>query len=226
MQVVMQLVDGIVRRSSEQLSESTGLLQDILRAAADPQVGLGASAWRGKPLWLCGRQGPRDGAAAWRFTAAACAPCPSLQPLSMPLPTTLVHPPPPHAPQTGEWELPLRPDKLDAMRAVMAGSSGGLDEGLLASCYSWMRKASEDKLDGEGGAENRCAGHAYCSAVRTHAAQQCTAIAAGVGFMRCGRLGWMVTLGESTLPPFVHPHPSQAWLRCCRRCCSCPRASS
>ncbi|PRW58323.1 hypothetical protein C2E21_3211 [Chlorella sorokiniana] len=84
--VVMQLVDGIVRRSSEQLSESTGLLQDILMAAADPQ--------------------------------------------------------------TGEWTLPLQPDKLEAMQAVMAANASGLDESLLASCYSWMRKAAEDKLDG------------------------------------------------------------------------------
>ncbi|KAI7839062.1 hypothetical protein COHA_007204 [Chlorella ohadii] len=84
--VVMQLVDGIVRRSSEQLSESTGLLQDILKAAADPQ--------------------------------------------------------------TGEWELPLQPDKLEAMRGVMAANAASLDESLLASCYSWLRKASEDKLDG------------------------------------------------------------------------------
>jgi hypothetical protein len=35
----MQLVDGMVKRTSEQLTESTSLLQDILKAAADPQVG-------------------------------------------------------------------------------------------------------------------------------------------------------------------------------------------
>ena len=34
----MQLVDGMVKRTSEQLTESTSLLQDILKAAADPQV--------------------------------------------------------------------------------------------------------------------------------------------------------------------------------------------
>ncbi|KAL4418972.1 hypothetical protein ABPG77_000885 [Micractinium sp. CCAP 211/92] len=84
--VVMQLVDSMVKRTNEQLTESTGLLQEILRAAADPQ--------------------------------------------------------------TGEWQLPLSPDKLEAMRGVMAANPGALDEGLLASCYSWMRKASDDKLDG------------------------------------------------------------------------------
>ena len=41
LQVVMQLVDGMVKRTSEQLTESTSLLQDILKAAADPQVGAG-----------------------------------------------------------------------------------------------------------------------------------------------------------------------------------------
>lgn len=37
--VVMQLVDSVVQRTNEQLSESTALLQDILKAAADEQVG-------------------------------------------------------------------------------------------------------------------------------------------------------------------------------------------
>ncbi|PSC76574.1 hypothetical protein C2E20_0188 [Micractinium conductrix] len=84
--VVMQLVDSMVQRTNEQLNESTSLLQQILRAAADPQ--------------------------------------------------------------TGEWELPLPADKLAAMQAVMAANPEALDEGLLASCYSWMRKAAEDKMDG------------------------------------------------------------------------------
>ena len=30
----------------------------------------------------------------------------------------------------------------------MAANADRLDEGLLASAYSWMRKAGEDKLDG------------------------------------------------------------------------------
>ena len=34
----MQLVDGMVKATNEQLTESTSLLQDILKAAADPQV--------------------------------------------------------------------------------------------------------------------------------------------------------------------------------------------
>ncbi|KAL4431208.1 hypothetical protein ABPG75_006464 [Micractinium tetrahymenae] len=84
--VVMQLVDSMVKRTNEQLTESTSLLQDILRAAADPQ--------------------------------------------------------------TGEWQLPLAPSQVEAMKGVMAANAAALDEGLLASCYSWMRKASDDKLDG------------------------------------------------------------------------------
>lgn len=50
--------------------------------------------------------------------------------------------------QTGEWDLPLAPEKLEAMRKVMAAQSEGLDESLLAACYSWMRKSAEEKLDG------------------------------------------------------------------------------
>ena len=47
-QVVMQLVDSMVQRTNEQLNESTSLLQQILRAAADPQVlPLAAAAARG-----------------------------------------------------------------------------------------------------------------------------------------------------------------------------------
>lgn len=38
LQVVMQLVDSMVKRTNEQLTESTSLLQDVLRAAADPQA--------------------------------------------------------------------------------------------------------------------------------------------------------------------------------------------
>jgi hypothetical protein len=35
------------------------------------------------------------------------------------------------------------------MRAVMRSQPGGMDESLLSACYSWMRKAAEDKMDGE-----------------------------------------------------------------------------
>ena len=105
--VVMQLVDTVVQRTNEQLTESTSLLQDILKAAADPQ--------------------------------------------------------------TGEWELPLAPDKLEAMRAVMAADPGALDESLLAACYSWMRKASEDKLDGACGGCGLARGpRTACAAARGH----------------------------------------------------------
>jgi hypothetical protein len=33
----------------------------------------------------------------------------------------------------------------------MDANAAAMDESLLAACYSWMRKASEDKLDGAWG---------------------------------------------------------------------------
>lgn len=44
----MQLVDSMVKRTNEQLTESTGLLQEILRAAADPQAGQSGGLGRGR----------------------------------------------------------------------------------------------------------------------------------------------------------------------------------
>lgn len=84
--VVMQLVDAMVKQTAEQLSDSSEILQEILKAAADER--------------------------------------------------------------TGEWQLPLPPSQLEAMRAVMDKYEDRLDEALISNCYAWMRKASEDKLDG------------------------------------------------------------------------------
>lgn len=49
---------------------------------------------------------------------------------------------------TGEWEVPLPAEKIAAMRDVMQSNYGSLDEALLSSCFAWMKKASDDKLDG------------------------------------------------------------------------------
>jgi hypothetical protein len=50
--------------------------------------------------------------------------------------------------RTGEWTLPLPADKVKAMRAAMDARADSLDEALLSNCFAWMRKASDDKLDG------------------------------------------------------------------------------
>lgn len=84
--VVMQLVDAMVRKTNEQLTDSAGVLQEILLAAADER--------------------------------------------------------------TGEWSLPLSPEALAGMRAAMEARADQLDEALLSNCFAWMRKASDDKLDG------------------------------------------------------------------------------
>ncbi|KAL4524757.1 hypothetical protein Ndes2526B_g06947 [Nannochloris sp. 'desiccata'] len=84
--VVMQLVDAMVRKTNAQLTDSAGVLQEILKAAADER--------------------------------------------------------------TGEWKLPLPADKVAAMRAAMDARAEFIDEALLSNCFAWMRKASDDNLDG------------------------------------------------------------------------------
>ena len=49
---------------------------------------------------------------------------------------------------TGEWQVPLPADKVEAMRAVMKGQADQIDEAVLSSCFAWIKKASDDKLDG------------------------------------------------------------------------------
>ncbi|GAB4822728.1 hypothetical protein N2152v2_009774 [Parachlorella kessleri] len=48
----------------------------------------------------------------------------------------------------GEWQVPLSPDKLQAMKKVMEDNSDRLDEALLSNAFAWLRKSSEDKMDG------------------------------------------------------------------------------
>ena len=50
--------------------------------------------------------------------------------------------------RTGEWKLPLAADKVEAMRAALEKKADSVDEALLSNCFSWMRKASDDELDG------------------------------------------------------------------------------
>ena len=84
--VVMQLVDAMVRKTNEQLSDSAAVLQTILKAGANEE--------------------------------------------------------------TGEWSLPLAQDRVEAMRAVMDANAAAIDEALLSNAFAWMRKASDDTLDG------------------------------------------------------------------------------
>lgn len=83
---VMQLVDAMVKKTTEQLDDSSTILQKILAAAADES--------------------------------------------------------------TGEWKVPLQEDAIEKMKAAMELHSDALDEALLSNCFAWMRKASDDNLDG------------------------------------------------------------------------------
>jgi flagellar biosynthesis regulator FlaF len=49
---------------------------------------------------------------------------------------------------TGEWQVPLPAERVSAMKDVMMANYGAVDEALLSSCFAWMKKASDDKLDG------------------------------------------------------------------------------
>ena len=84
--VVMQLVDAMVKKTNDQLSDSAVILQEIVIAAADEE--------------------------------------------------------------TGEWQVPLSSEKVEAMQKAMEERLEHLDEALLSNCFAWMRKASEDNLDG------------------------------------------------------------------------------
>ncbi|CAG9463403.1 unnamed protein product [Pedinophyceae sp. YPF-701] len=50
----------------------------------------------------------------------------------------------------GEWELPLPAEAVERMRAVLheRAEEGRVDEAMLANGFAWMRKASDDGLDG------------------------------------------------------------------------------
>jgi flagellar biosynthesis regulator FlaF len=49
---------------------------------------------------------------------------------------------------TGEWSVPLPAERVAAMKEVMMANYDAVDEALLSSCFAWMKKASDDKLDG------------------------------------------------------------------------------
>jgi len=52
------------------------------------------------------------------------------------------------ADENGEWEVPLPEDKLEAMNQAMEKYDGKIDEAVLSNAFAWMRKASDEKLDG------------------------------------------------------------------------------
>jgi len=49
---------------------------------------------------------------------------------------------------TGEFVVPLKEDKVDAMRAAYRERATRVDEATLSNAYAWMRKAADDSLDG------------------------------------------------------------------------------
>ncbi|KAK9809392.1 hypothetical protein WJX73_001610 [Symbiochloris irregularis] len=52
------------------------------------------------------------------------------------------------ADERGEWHLPLTAQQRAAMQQAMEDRSEHLDEALLSNAYAWMRKASDDGLEG------------------------------------------------------------------------------
>lgn len=48
----------------------------------------------------------------------------------------------------GEWNVPLADDKVEAMRLALEERAGKVDEALLSNAFAWMRKASDENLDG------------------------------------------------------------------------------
>eukprot|EP00890_Picochlorum_soloecismus_P000294 jgi/Picsp_1/1265/NSC_04746-R1_protein len=83
--VVMQILDALVKKTDEQLIDSSEVLQEILIAGAE---------------------------------------------------------------ENGQWEVPLSDSKMESMRLVMDSRADQLDEALLSSCFAFMKKASDDNLDG------------------------------------------------------------------------------
>eukprot|EP00854_Cymbomonas_tetramitiformis_P003637 gene3637-4574_t len=49
---------------------------------------------------------------------------------------------------TGEFSVPLTQEKTDAMKKVMELRGDLVDESVIANAYAWIRKSSEDSLDG------------------------------------------------------------------------------
>ena len=53
------------------------------------------------------------------------------------------------ADERGEWHLPLEPERVASMRAALDARADRIDEALLSNAFAWMRKATDDKHDGE-----------------------------------------------------------------------------
>lgn len=51
-------------------------------------------------------------------------------------------------PTTGEFMVPLAPDRVESLRAALRERLDQVDEGVLTNAFAWMRKASQEKLDG------------------------------------------------------------------------------
>lgn len=52
------------------------------------------------------------------------------------------------AEDNGEFELPLKPERVQAMRAALIERRQLVDEGVLSCIFAYMKKAGEDGLDG------------------------------------------------------------------------------
>lgn len=50
--------------------------------------------------------------------------------------------------ERGEWPLPLPKAQVAAMRAAMDAQAANVNESLLATVYAYLKKASDDKMDG------------------------------------------------------------------------------
>jgi len=48
----------------------------------------------------------------------------------------------------GQFELPLKPERVEAMRAALLERRQLVDEGVLSCLFAYMKKAGEDQLDG------------------------------------------------------------------------------
>ncbi|KAJ1496319.1 hypothetical protein T484DRAFT_1606697, partial [Baffinella frigidus] len=49
---------------------------------------------------------------------------------------------------SGEFILPLKPERLAAMRAEVVKNADILDEGVVSTVFSYMKRANDDGLDG------------------------------------------------------------------------------
>lgn len=82
---VMSLVDAMVKRADAQLTDSSQVLGEILKAGAD---------------------------------------------------------------ESGNWNLPLGEKEINALNQALDDNKDHVNEALLSNAFAWMRKASDDKLDG------------------------------------------------------------------------------